>query len=292
MSLGGHLIKSSRLKLCISFEKVVLMKTKPFMQYAAIFLMAFVLISINSPSGAVSWVFNMASSQPESSTSPPQKLLKVAILEDSPPYDFYNDQNQLVGMNLDLMNEVGRRMGRPVQFQVTTYNRVILSLLNGQVDVIAAPQSVSAYRAKVVMFTRPYLVSTDLLISHQTSLNSLEDLMASQNRVGVFNGTSYPQFLKDRHLDQQMAIYPTQREMFLAFLNQKIPVMMMDEHIAHYYQKSQALPFHLSNQPVRAQKAMAFAVRKEDHALGNALNQALTQMEQDGALNQIRSQWL
>jgi polar amino acid transport system substrate-binding protein len=234
----------------------------------------------------------MTSAKTELSPKPLLNPLKVAILEDSPPYDFYNDQNQLVGMNLDLMNEVGRRMGRPVQFQVTTYNRVILSLLNGQVDVIAAPQSVSAYRSKVVMFTRPYLFSTDLLVSHQESLNTLEDLMASQKRVGVFNGTSYPQFLKARHLDQQMAIYPTQREMFLAFLNQKIPVMMMDEHIARYYQKSQALPFHLSNQPVRAQKAMAFAVRKSDSELGNTLNRVLIQMEQDGALAQIRSQWL
>jgi polar amino acid transport system substrate-binding protein len=273
------------------------MKITPLTKYGAIFLIAFSVVSglwlsTGSPSWAFNWAFNMTSAKTELSPNPLLNPLKVAILEDSPPYDFYNDQNQLVGMNLDLMNEVGRRMGRPVQFQVTTYNRVILSLLNGQVDVIAAPQSVSAYRSKVVMFTRPYLFSTDLLVSHQESLNTLEDLMASQKLVGVFNGTSYPQFLKARHLDQQMAIYPTQREMFLAFLNQKIPVMMMDEHIARYYQKSQALPFHLSNQPVRAQKAMAFAVRKSDSELGNTLNRVLIQMEQDGALAQIRSQWL
>lgn len=220
--------------------------------------------------------------------------LRVGILEDSPPYDFYNGDNKLVGMNIDIVRAVGKRMHRNVRLEVISYNRVVMGLLFHQYDVIAAPQSISPYRKTVVHFTQPYLHSTDVLVYHpqEEPVNSLDDLTRRNIDVAVFNGTSYPQFLESHHLKDHMVLYPTQREMFLAFLNGKVRVMMMDEQIARFYKQQQGLPFEISKEPVRGHKEMAFSVRMEEPELATEINQALTTMQTDGTLKAIERQWL
>lgn len=224
-------------------------------------------------------------------------VLRVGLLEDSPPYDFYDGEFHLVGMNVDIIQEVGRRLGRPVEMEVVSYNRVVMGLLFHQYDVIAAPQSMSPYRQTVVLFTQPYLESEDVFVYHKNHgsidrVTPLEEIYLKRAQVAVFNGTSYPQFLKEQGLGDSMVIYPTQREMFLAFLNRKVNVMMMDRAIAEYYGREQKLPFKIASKPIRAHKQMAFSVRKEDVALAEAVNRSLGEMEKDGTLETIREKWL
>lgn len=245
------------------------------------------------------WVgFGLLSSpEPQQAHATPintQAPLRVGVLEDSPPYDFYNNQNKLVGMNIEIIRAVGQRLNRPVKLEIISYNRVVMGLLFHQYDVVAAPQSISPYRRTVVQFTRPYLISSDVLVyrPEHAPINTLDDLVRQNLQVGVFNGTSYPQFLKEKRLEDHMILYPTQREMFLAFLTGKIKVMMMDEQIAHYFKDTQKIPLAMSRQSVRTHKEMAFSVRKEDAQLQAQIDTVLQGMEADGSLAAIRSHWL
>jgi ABC-type amino acid transport substrate-binding protein len=120
----------------------------------------------------------------------------------------------------------------------------------------------------------------------------LEDIRKQHLKVGVFNGTSYPKFLKEHGLKNSMWIYPTQREMFLAFEAGKIDAMLMDEHIARHYQQIEKYPLTLAQNPVRADKIMAFSVRKEDLQLATQLNQVIATMQADGTSEAIRNKWL
>ncbi len=221
-------------------------------------------------------------------------VLRVGLLEDSPPYDFYNERNHLVGLNIDLINEAGRRMHRRVEIRVIPYNRVVMGLLYKHYDVIAAPQSINPYRGSVVRFLDPYLQSGDVIVYHQgmAPVESLEDVKSRGLKIAAFNGTSYPKFLDGQGLSGQMVVYPTQREMFMAFLNGKVDVMLMDEHIARYYRDHEHFPFRLSRATVRSEKAMAFSVRKESRQLGDALEAAMRDMARDGTLADIETRWL
>lgn len=224
----------------------------------------------------------------------PDDVLRVGLLEDSPPYDFYNDRNHLVGLNIDLVHEAGRRMHRRVEIRVIPYNRVVMGLLYGHYDVIAAPQSVNPYRGSVVRFLDPYLQSGDVIVYHpgMPAVESLEDVKSRGLKIAAFNGTSYPRFLDGQGLSGQMVVYPTQREMFMAFLNGKVDVMLMDEHIARYYRDREHFPFRLSRATVRSEKSMAFSVRKDSRLLGDALEATMHDMARDGTLAAIETRWL
>ena len=222
------------------------------------------------------------------------ETLRVGLLEDSPPYDFYNGKNELVGLNIDIMREAGRRLHRKVEIKTIPYNRVIMGLLFNHYDVVAAPQSVSAYRKTVVRFIKPYLHSGDVIVYRNGTrpVESLNHVKSRKLRIGAFNGTSYPQFLEKQGLVSQMVVYPTQREMFMAFLNGKVDAMLMDEHIARYYRDREGFPFALSQQAVRTEKDMAFSVRKDSGKLGDDLDRTLDEMRRDGTITTIETRWL
>ena len=225
--------------------------------------------------------------------------IRVGVLEDCPPYNSFSRQNQLIGMNIDLIREMARRANKQVVLKPVSYNRLMMGLLYHQYDVVAAPQSVNTYRKHWVHYLSPYYHSADVIVIHPRVLSgaryetrSLEDVRRQRLTIGVYNGTSYPQFLKEQGLAAQTKIYPTQREMMLAFLNEKVDVMLTDRAIAGYYQQSEHLPFQLAPVPARPHKIMAFSLRKEDKALAELLEAQLDAMREDGTLHKIEGKWL
>lgn len=244
-------------------------------QAAGLILMLFLLSAISAPA------------------RPNEAILRVGVLEDSPPYDFYDAHNRLIGLNLDLIREAARRDGKSVALTVIPYNRVMIGLLFKHYDVVIAPQSVNPYRQSVVQFLSPYLQSGDVIVYHagRKPLESLADIHIRHLRIAAFNGTSYPGFLKENGLEANMVVFPTQREMFMAFLNGKVDAMLMDEQIARYYRDQEHFPFALSMHAVRSKKTMAFSVRKEDQTLAAQLNKSMHAMQTDGAMNRILAHW-
>jgi polar amino acid transport system substrate-binding protein len=220
-------------------------------------------------------------------------VLRVGLLSDCPPYDFYNDKNQLVGFNVDLIRAMGQRLGKEVEITTIPYNRVMMGMLFRRYDVIAAPQSMAKHRMERVNFTLPYLESGDVILYHpnQSPVNSLEDVKINKFKIAVFNGTSYPGLLKSKGMAENMIVYPSRREMFLAFLNGKADVLLMDMHIADYYQSQKSATFGVSDGLIRTDKMMAFSVRKEDVKLVKKLDAAIMEMQRDGTLGKLKNQW-
>ncbi len=243
----------------------------------------------------VVFAIGMMSGEPQAArnSQADEIILRVGVMDDCPPYNFFNDRNEYVGMNIDIIREMGRRTGRKVVLKPVSYNRLMMGLLYKQYDVVAAPQSMNPYREETVRFLAPYHYSSDAFIYHpeRTPVNSLAEIKRRNLKIGVFNGTSYPAYLEGEGLSKNIVIYPTQREMYLAFLSGKVDVIMADTHIAAYYRNRKSFPFGIADEHVR-HKAMAFSTRKEDVALAETLEAAFQSMQADGTLNAIRERWL
>jgi ABC-type amino acid transport substrate-binding protein len=253
-------------------------------QVAMIGLVVFVLAGLLVEDSAASF-----SAQKQES----RNVLRVGIMDDCPPYNFFDEQNRYVGMNIDIIEEMARRSGMRVELKSVSYNRLMMGLLFKQYDVVAAPQSMNGYREQTVHFLKPYHYSSDAFVYHpqRTPVRSLADIKAKNLKIGVFNGTSYPEYLKGEGLGGNVRVYPTQREMYLAFLNGKVDVIMADTYIAEYYREHRDFPFGIAEEHVR-HKAMAFSTRKEDMELAAILEKSFASMEADGTLETIRARWI
>ena len=114
-------------------------------------------------------------------------VLRAGVKNDAPYLGFVDEKGQYAGFEIDLLNDIARRLGVKVEYTpVKASNRVQL-LQQKRIDIIFA--TVSHYRARdqVVDFTVSYLYTPQtLLVRKDSGIKSVADLAGK--RVGMDAG--------------------------------------------------------------------------------------------------------
>ena len=101
------------------------------------------------------------------------------------------------GFNIDLAEEIGKRMKRKVTIDAAQFNALVPALQAGTYDFLAAPTTVTKERADNMLFTEGYL-NTDfqfLVKKGGPKVEKLEDLKGKI--VSVNKGSAYDSWARD-----------------------------------------------------------------------------------------------
>lgn len=222
----------------------------------------------------------------------PSNVVHVGLLDDTPPYCFYNDQNELVGINLEIAKTLVERMGKKPVIEAVSFNRLTSGLITGQYDMVSIG-SITPERGRVVRYLYPHLISADVLVVHPRlkHLKSIDGFKQTPYKIGVYNGTSYIRMLKQRGFEPHMVIYPNQRDVFLAFYKHRVDGIIMAETVAIYIQKTLDPSLVIVPEKVRTDRHYGFALRKDNLALWKEANHHIKAMVLSGAINEIHQRW-
>ena len=72
------------------------------------------------------------------------------------PFEYQDDEGNMVGFDLDLMTAIGEDQGFDVEFKSMEFDALIGALTSGQIDVAAAGMSIDPKRNHVI-FSDPYM---------------------------------------------------------------------------------------------------------------------------------------
>src|SRR5581483_637225 len=110
--------------------------------------------------------------------------LIAGVRYDSAPFGYLDASGKVTGFDLDLINDIAKRMGVPIEYvQVTSQNRIPL-LLSGKVDVLAATVTHTREREKVIDFSIDYAWDgTKLLVNKGSGIRSIADLNHSGKTI-------------------------------------------------------------------------------------------------------------
>jgi polar amino acid transport system substrate-binding protein len=101
------------------------------------------------------------------------------------------------GFNVDMAEEIARRLHRPIEIEATQFSALIPGLNAKKYDWIAAPTTVTPERAKAMLFTEGYL-DTDFQFLEKASspeIKSLDDLKGKT--LALNKGSAYEAWAKD-----------------------------------------------------------------------------------------------
>lgn len=127
-----------------------------------------------------------------------------------PPFE-YTDNGAIVGVDVDIMNRVGEKLGKEVVFENVAFDTIVDAVSQGKLaNVGAAGISVTPEREEKVAFSIPYytaslyvIYKTDGTMAPEVSESTAEngsviywDSLAGMN-IGVQNGTTADLFLGD-----------------------------------------------------------------------------------------------
>ena len=221
--------------------------------------------------------------------------IRVATASTYPPYEFLNQQGELDGFDKDLMEEIGRRLGEEIQWLDTGhYDMVIPALTTNRADVIAAGMSATPIRAKRVLFSNPYVPTMAAFVTAPSlKVEKLEDMKSLRGAIPV--GTTQDVYLTP--LSESMGFslkrFAKIEECVWDIVTGRTDFTLMDLPVAR---KLTELPefkgkivtgyiFKLTG------AGKALAVRLDDRALKERLDQAITAMEEDGTMKALRAKW-
>jgi len=195
------------------------------------------------------------------------------------------------------MNEIGKRLGLQVSYVDIPFEGLIGALQLNQIDAAVAAISVTPEREGSVDFTDIYFVGEDGLLARQDSnlspIRSADEM--AKLRVGVQRGSVYETWLNAGLVNTgKMPIgnFFTYTQMGQALDDLKanrLDVVVMDYLPAQDAVKQGGVK--LVGRGL-AKQNYAMTVRKGSLSLRNNLNQALAQMQMDGAVTKLAQQYL
>ena len=133
---------------------------------------------------------------------PMQKAkIKVAISADFPPFEYYDENEELYGFDIDLMNYIGDRIGFDIEFVNMSFDQLFSAVMGGDVDCAISAIAVTEERNNVIDYTIPYLSakvtysyeeSTDTSIEEYAIVfpnNSVEkaNVLEAAGQVAIYN---------------------------------------------------------------------------------------------------------
>ena len=94
------------------------------------------------------------------------------------PYTFHNDQDELVGFEVEVARYIANYMGVDIRFTETAWSSIFAALDAGQIDIVANSVSYNEERAEKYDFSTPYNYTqyAIMTLADNDSINSLEDV--------------------------------------------------------------------------------------------------------------------
>ncbi len=216
-------------------------------------------------------------------------VLRIAMSGQYPPFNFVNEQNEVVGFDPAIGTEIATRMGLDVEIITTQWDGIIAGLLANRYDAVVGSMSITAERDLVIDFVGPYYNTRRAIFtkagSDITTVEQLDDV-----RVGVTLGETHEQWARDQGYD--VNTYRGLPELLLeldngrvdAIVNDSIPVMLAMQ--AGQYDL--AVIIDPAAEPIGA----GIAIREGNPELAAAMQAALDDMMADGTYLAIANEWV
>ncbi|GHF95301.1 amino acid ABC transporter, periplasmic amino acid-binding protein [Deinococcus piscis] len=212
--------------------------------------------------------------------------LRVITSPDYPPYESTNEQNQIVGFDVDMVNAMAEEIGVKAEFTGQGFEGLIPSLVAGRADLIAAGLSITEERAKSVSFTDPYEKTKNVIVvGVDSDLNGPESL--NGKTVGVQLGTVQADMAAEIE-GADVRTFNLFSEALAALKSGQIDSMIVDAPVGNNYIKVHS-DIKLAGEMDGASKALATQLECTD--LVAELNAALATLQQNGELEKLHTKW-
>lgn len=226
-------------------------------------------------------------------TSSAQKTLIVGTSADYPPYAQIDlETGNIVGFEIDVINEIAKRLNHKIMIKDMPFNALIIELMSGQIDLIAAGLSPSKEREKAVLFSQPYIDHDDLVVVSKKitpSIDCLSDLYGKS--VAVNTGytsdiflSQFPEISLVRLKSSADGMMGLQSDAVHAFATSKssFDIFLKKQKPADLYQY-----FTIPS----SADACALAYEKNNKALQQEIDPIIKNMIEDGTMIKIKQKW-
>ncbi|MCM3785130.1 amino acid ABC transporter substrate-binding protein [Neobacillus mesonae] len=221
-----------------------------------------------------------------------ENTLVIGIDDKFAPMGFRDEDNNIVGFDIDYATAAAEKMGKEVEFQPIDWSSKESELSSGRIDLIWNGYTITDDRKEKVLFTKPYMANSQVaIVLADSPLTKLDELEGKQ--VGLQNLSSASDALSAHPINDKVAQVSAFPDNVLALSDLKsgrLDAVIIDEVVAKYYMSLEEGTYKLLDESL-APEEYGVGVKKGNEELLNQLQSALDEMSVDGSAAEISEKW-
>jgi octopine/nopaline transport system substrate-binding protein len=245
--------------------------------------------------------------------------IKIATEGAYKPWNFKDSSGKLVGFELDLIEDLCKRMNTKCEVVEQAWDGIIPSLTAGKYDAIIAGMSITDKRKKKITFSRSYVSTPGYMVVMKSSSSAklkvsmdavdLNEVSAGEKAViaelvkefkgktiGVQTATTHENFLREYlGSDADIKSYDTQENLDLDLQAGRVDAALASMAYWDPLLKSDkgkdlmSVGPNLTGGPFG--HGVGVGIRKEDQALADKFSKAIEASVNDGTVSKLAVQW-
>lgn len=240
---------------------------------------------------------NEADGDASSASGDNKKVWVVGTSPDYPPFEFVDEKGEFIGFDMDIIQEVGSRLGVEVKVESLEFDSLIASLKQGKIDAIIACMTPDEERLAEADFTIPYYKNKHGVVvkpDGKFEIKSIDDVL--KNEFGIQTGTTMDKWatgkLKDGAIkESQLKRYSDVNAGVLDVKNGRLPAFIIDLPVA--YEKAKELGLEVAVETVLVKEEdPGIVLPKGSDKMIEKLNEIIEDMKKDGTIDKLEEKWL
>jgi len=218
----------------------------------------------------------------------------VGTSADYEPWEYKDENDEFVGIDMDIMREVARRMGVDVEFQDLGFDALITAVQEGKVDAAIAAMASTEERKQSVDFSIVYYTGDNVLLTTADSGIAFDDPLEMANyKVGTQSGTIMYYWIEDNLLNpglmdpDNVFLYERNEQVALDLQAGRIDLALMDLEPGKQYMADPNFGFVEVWRGPMDPNGQAIAIMKGEDELKAEIDKHLQAMIEEGFIEDL-----
>jgi cystine transport system substrate-binding protein len=205
------------------------------------------------------------------------------------PFSYHDEKtNKLTGYDVEVAEEVAKRIGIKIQFKELPWDGMLTSLSSKKIDMVANQVGIKPERQEKFDFSTPYTVSYAQIVvkKDNNTITSLKDVKGK--KAGQTTTSNYGKMAQDA--GATIVPYEDMMSAMRDVAAGRVDLSMNDRLAIAAMMKETNLPVKTVGEQVE-KSLSAFAFPKGSEKLVAEVNQAIAEMKKDGTLAKISQKY-
>lgn len=216
-------------------------------------------------------------------------LLKIGICPDYPPFEYKNEQGEIVGFDIDVVDALMQELQEPFEIVAMPFEMLMPQVQMGSISLLVSGLTATPERAKRILLSRSYTPQEPLVLLTKDAVwkpHTLEDFVGK--RIIVNYGHQADALLQ-KYKEIEAVRTPSAAEALMSLRYHKADGFLVDFQTAKRLQLQEpGLTIVTLEYPAQA---MVIGIAPHQQHLLERINNALDTLEREGRLEALWQKW-